>query len=263
MLEGPGMTTSSKKEAIQKASGGAAVADEKTSSIQKYVGFFVGRSGWGPLVKYEMITCLCGLLPGAIGYLLRKKLYPGLIGRIGSGVQWGRNVSLRHPGKMEIGDRTAIDEGSLLDARGVEAGQFRIGSDVLIARDVVIQSKTDHGIVEVGDRTILSNGTTISSAGGVRIGRDVLIAAHCYIGGGRYHTEDTETPMVRQGLYTTGQVVIGDDVWIGAGARILDGVTIGRGTIVGAGAVVQNDLPEYTVVSPFQKLVMLPRKTTD
>ena len=55
--------------------------------------------------------------------------------------------------------------------------------------------------------------------------------------------------MVRQGLLTKGPVVIGDDVWIGAGVRVLDGVRIGSGAIVGAGAVVTSDVAPNTIVA--------------
>ena len=53
--------------------------------------------------------------------------------------------------------------------------------------------------------------------------------------------------MVLQGLETRGEVVIGDDVWIGAGARILDGARIGDGAIIAAGAVVTGDVPAFEV----------------
>jgi acetyltransferase-like isoleucine patch superfamily enzyme len=53
--------------------------------------------------------------------------------------------------------------------------------------------------------------------------------------------------MMEQGLYSNGPVVIEDDVWLGAGAIVLDGVRIGKGCIVGAGAVVTKDLPDYAI----------------
>ena len=64
----------------------------------------------------------------------------------------------------------------------------------------------------------------------------------------RYKTEIGAGPMVTQGLVTKGPVVIGNDVWIGAGARILDGVKIGNGAIIAAGAVVTADVDENAIV---------------
>ena len=53
--------------------------------------------------------------------------------------------------------------------------------------------------------------------------------------------------MMEQGVYSQGSIVIGDDVWLGAGAVVLDGVRIGKGCIVGAGAVVTKNLPDYAI----------------
>jgi acetyltransferase-like isoleucine patch superfamily enzyme len=233
------------------------------SALDKYRRFFVGHPGMLALLKFEIITSIAGPMPGALGYLLRKILFPRLFRRVGRGVQWGRNITLRHAFKIEIGDGTAIDDGCLLDARGVGEGEFIIGNDVLIARGCTIQTKTDKGIIEIGDHCVISNNTTIAAGGGIRLGTYVMLAGHCYLGGSRYNTDDANTPMAKQGMYSKGPVVIEDDVWVGAAARILDGAHIGTGCIVGAGAVIQDRLPEYTVASPYQKLVMLPRQRSE
>lgn len=53
--------------------------------------------------------------------------------------------------------------------------------------------------------------------------------------------------MSRQPLTTHGDIVIGDDAWIGTGSAILDGVTIGIGAVIGAGSVVTHDVPDYAI----------------
>ena len=58
----------------------------------------------------------------------------------------------------------------------------------------------------------------------------------------------TDIPMCFQGDAVKAPVEIGDDVWLGTNAIILPGVTISRGTIVGAGSVVTKDFPEYSVI---------------
>lgn len=231
------------------------------SALRKYQDFFVGETRIGRLLRYELAQLFAVSVPGAAGYVLRKLLFLPLLKQAGTGVQLGRSVSIRHPGKITIGDRTAIDDGCLLDARGVTRGGFSIGADVLIARGVSLASKTDHGFIEIGDHCTIGKDCIFSSTGGIRLGKWVGLADTCYLGGGRYRTDRTDVPMMKQELYTQGAVVIEDDCWIGTGVRILDGVTIGRGTIIGAGAVVRQDVPPFTVVTPHQRLVMLPRAT--
>jgi acetyltransferase-like isoleucine patch superfamily enzyme len=242
-------TVSSAPRTLEKTSPMENLGDRRKSALQKYSDFFVGKPGLGALLAYELYTVVGSSLPGALGYLARAALYKRLLGRCGGGVQFGRNLVLRHPGKMYIGSNTAIDDDCLLDARGTTEGSFTIGDRVLIARACLLQSKNDTGMVEIGDECNIGGQTTLSSSGGIRMGRFVNIAGQCYIGGGRYHTERLDIPMMKQGVYSRGPVVIGDDVWLGAGARVIDGVTIGEGAVIGAGAVVSKDVPPYAVAA--------------
>lgn len=220
---------------------------EAESALKKYADFFVGEPGLAALLKYELFTVIGSSCPGALGYLARKILYGRLIGECGGGVQFGRNLALRHPAKMRIGTGTAVDDDCLLDARGTHAGGFVLGERVLVARACLIQSKSDAGTVEIGDECSIGGQSTITSSGGIRLGRHALIAGQCYIGGGRYRTEDPDVPIMHQGLYSRGPVVIGDGVWLGAGVRVIDGVEIGDGAVVGAGSVVTNDVPPRAI----------------
>lgn len=227
--------------------------------LRRYQDFFVGERSLGSLLRYEVAHVLAAHTPGAPGYVLRKLLMVPLLGSAGDGIQIGRGVTFRHPGKISIGDQTAIDDLCVLDARGVESGEFYIGSDVLIARGTAMTAKTDHGEIEIGDHSTIGKNCILSSSGGIRVGKWVGIGGDCYLGGGRYRTNRTDVPMMEQDVYTEGPVVIGDDCWIGAGARMLDGVQIGRGSVIGAGAVVREDVPEHTVVAPHQRQAQLPR----
>jgi acetyltransferase-like isoleucine patch superfamily enzyme len=83
--------------------------------------------------------------------------------------------------------------------------------------------------------------------GGVRIGRDVMIAAHSRITSVGHRHEELHIPMMAQGI-EVGPVTIEDDVWIGMNCTVLPGVTIGRGAIVAAGAVVRSDVAPFTIV---------------
>jgi acetyltransferase-like isoleucine patch superfamily enzyme len=226
----------------------------RASAGRLYKEFFAGSVS---LLLYESVTVLCGPCPGALGLFLRRSFYPSLFQRVGAGAVWGRNIALRHPGRIRIGDRVAIDDECLLDAKGSGEAGLEIGDDVLIARGTILQAKGTG--IKIGDRCVIGSQCQLASVGGIRLGRSVMISGQCYVGGGRYRTDDPHTAIMDQQLYSKGEVVIDDDVWIGAGVIVQDGVRVGRGSVIGAGAVLREDVPESTVVVPQQRLVMLPR----
>lgn len=218
------------------------------SALKKYRSFFVGEeAGLGAVLRYEATMMLAAGLRGAPGYLLRKKLYPGLFARVGAGANFGRDVSLRCPRRIVIGARVAIDDACALDARGApESGGFEIGDDTLVARDTILSAK--QGSLRIGARCSIGNHCLVSAFGEVQIGDDVVIAGHCYIGGAFYKNALSAGPMARQGHVARGPIVIGNDIWIGAGVRIISGVRIGDGAILGAGAVVTKDVPPNAIM---------------
>jgi acetyltransferase-like isoleucine patch superfamily enzyme len=233
------------------------LASRDRSALAKYQDFFIGRRGLLPLLRHELTIALAANMPGAPGFLLRSRLYRGIFRRLGRGVQFGRGIALRHPLSISIGDRTAIDDDCLLDARGGGDEGIIIGDDCLIARGSIVQCKT--GSIAIGDGCSIGSHCILSSAGGIRLGNHVLVAGRCYIGGGRYRTDLCGTPIMHQELYSQGPVVIGDDVWLGAGVIVLDGVRIGGGSVIGAGAVVRKDVPENTILIPQTEMTTRPR----
>lgn len=100
--------------------------------------------------------------------------------------------------------------------------------------------------VELGDRSGLGVNCRIS--GKVRIGDDVMMGPNVSIYTRNHAFERTDVPMNTQGVSEEKPVVIENNVWIGANSIILPGVTISKGAIIGAGAVVTKDVPEYAIV---------------
>lgn len=98
----------------------------------------------------------------------------------------------------------------------------------------------------IGDNTQVNPGTSIY--GNVFIGGNVMIAPNCMIAGGNHNFTDLKIPMIFQGSNEKG-IIIEDDVWIGANSVIVDGVRIGKGSIIAAGSVVVKNVHEYTVVA--------------
>lgn len=102
------------------------------------------------------------------------------------------------------------------------------------------------GDVTIGDHTRIGLHNTI--IGPVAIGNHVNLAQGITVTGLNHRFDDSKQPIDKQGV-STKQVIIGDDVWIGANAVILPGVTIGSHVVVAAGAVVTKDVPSHSLVA--------------
>ena len=214
------------------------------SAREKYAALVVGRPGWGALLKHELVTQLSQAVPGAIGFALRKALYPSLLGACGRNVIFGQNVVLRHPHKIHIGSNVVVDDNCLIDAKGDSNRGIRIGDGVFVGRNTILSCK--NGDIDLADGANLGFNCEVFSASRVTIGARVLMAAYTYVIGGDHDFSDTAKPVLDQARSSAG-VTIGEGAWMGAGAKILDGVTIGPHAVVGAGAVVKDDVPSYAV----------------
>lgn len=118
------------------------------------------------------------------------------------------------------------------------------GDRVTFRKDVTIGGS---GALVVGSSTTINEGVIISCTKAVTIGKNCMIAPRAYILDVDHRYESRDLPISQQG-YESSPVIIGDDVWIGAYAVVLRGVTIGRGAIVAAHAVVTRDVPDYSIV---------------
>jgi acetyltransferase-like isoleucine patch superfamily enzyme len=223
-----------------------ALFDDRRSAVQRYMDLFVGQRGWWPLARYELVLLLSAWVPGALGLALRKLLYPRLLGACGKNVSFGVNVTLRHPGKIRIGDDVAIDDGCVLDAKGTANGGIRIGDRVFVGRNTILACKDGDIVLE--DGVNISYHCAIFSASSVRIGADTLLAAYCYVVGGGHDFDRVDLPVIRQGRPSKG-IDIGRGAWLGAAAAVLDGVSIGHDAVIGAHAVVTGDVASYAVAA--------------
>jgi acetyltransferase-like isoleucine patch superfamily enzyme len=162
---------------------------------------------------------------------------------------WG----VRHSGRLEIGSGVRLQRGTLRCGKGVHLGRHsEIRGQVLLHDGVFVHPhvlmRAFGGLIEVGEGTTINVFTAIYGQGGVSIGRQVSIAPHVAIVASMKNFRDPSIPIKQQGVRAEG-IVIGDDVWLGAHAVVLDGVRIGQGAVVGAGSVVREDVPPYAIVA--------------
>lgn len=161
----------------------------------------------------------------------------------------GRGVQILYPRCLQAGhDVTIMDHGYLhcLSAHGI-----KIGSHTSFDRNLWLHcggtpDQHDHGYLEVGENSFIGCNAVIGAGGGVSIGSNVLIGQCVNIHAERHRFDDPARSIVEQGVSYEG-IVIEDDVWIGSKAVILDGVTIGRGAVIGAGAVVTKSIPSLAI----------------
>jgi acetyltransferase-like isoleucine patch superfamily enzyme len=232
---------------------------EKTSLSAKYSSLVVGQKGFWKLLRFEVIHLLFSGIPGALGLTLRKVFYPCLFRKVGKGVVFGRNITLRHPHKITLGDNCVIDDNVVLDAKGDKNDGLRLGDNVYIGRNAILSCK--EGSIAVGDYTNISANCSLLSETEISLGRYCFLSGYCYlVAGGNHSFNDLSRPIMFQPSMSKGGIRVGDDVWLGAGVIVLDGAAIGPGAVVGAGGVVTGPLPEYAVAVSSRRLVITDRR---
>jgi acetyltransferase-like isoleucine patch superfamily enzyme len=127
-------------------------------------------------------------------------------------------------------------------------GAITIGAHTTIALGAVVQ-----GNVILGENAsvqaysiLVGYGSREAPTGQIRVGNGVRIAPHVMMIAANHVFSDAERPIHSQGLDHT-PIVIEDDVWIGGRVNVIAGVTIGQGSVIGAGTVVTKDIPPYSV----------------
>ena len=145
--------------------------------------------------------------------------------------------------KIALGHGCKIHADASVDASRSPGVHF--GDKVTLNRYAYVQG--GDGGVRLGDRVEVNNFSIVNGTGGVDIGDDTLIGPGVRIIS--YQHRHARSATIRSQPVIALPIRIGSDVWLGANAVILAGVSIGDGAVVAAGAVVREDVPEYSVVA--------------
>jgi acetyltransferase-like isoleucine patch superfamily enzyme len=216
------------------------------SPLRKYQDLVVGSRSLGRLLLHEVVVLTSSWVPGALGLALRKLLYPLLLGSVGRGVVFGQGVVLRHAHKIRLGDGVTVDDLVVLDAKGAANRGIDVGDGVFLGRGTILSCKD--GDIAIGAQGNFGFHCEIFSGSSVTVGRHGLFAAQSYLVGGGHEFEGAGLAVIDQPRSSRG-IVLGDNVWLGTGAKVLDGVTIGNDVVVGANAVVNADLPDGAIAA--------------
>lgn len=161
-------------------------------------------------------------IPGRVGYALRR-LYWSSRFQESSSFILAQGCRITSPGSIIMGNGVNIMHNCCLYAH-------------------------NNGILKIGDHVNINTNVFLGAAdnGVIIIGNDVAIGPNVVIRASNHKYLQKDFPVRMQG-HTGGKIIIEEDVWIGANAVILPDITIGKGSVIGAGAVVNSDIPPYSL----------------
>jgi acetyltransferase-like isoleucine patch superfamily enzyme len=196
----------------------------------------------------QLLFFLVGWVPTPLGIALRGLLYRLILPMDGvAAIE--RNVRLRFAGNIHLGHGAYLDENTYLHAT---PGGIRIGANTIVMHGAVLHvynfRRLPNSHITIGRDSLIGEYTVIRGQGGVTIGDRVYTSPFTQIIAVNHVFDDPARPFVEQGITAEG-IVVEDDVWLGANVVVTDGVRIGKGAVVAAGAVVTRDVPPHTVVA--------------
>jgi acetyltransferase-like isoleucine patch superfamily enzyme len=201
----------------------------------------------------QTLYALLGWVPGLLGIGLRGVAYRLILKSEGTPII-EHHVRLAQPANIHLGRGVYVDYGVYLHAcpEGI-----RIGDNSFIMHGSTLHvfnfRDLPHAGITLGRKCFIGEYNVIRGQGGVTLGNHVYTGSQVQILAVNHVFDDPDVPIMEQGITAQG-IMIEDDVWLASGVIVLDGVRIGRGSVVGAGSVVTEDLPAYSIAvgSPAQ-----------
>ena len=152
-------------------------------------------------------------------------------------------AEIKNPGRVFLGSDASIQAHARLLVNG-DNSFIKIGRGTTIFPYALL--KANNGKIEIGQFSSVNDYTVIDGCGGVVIGDDVHIATHVVMVASEHDYRKLGSLEFSLNMEGRG-IRIENSVWIGAHAVILDGVRIGTGSVIGAGAVVTKDIPAHAL----------------
>lgn len=204
-------------------------------------------SSWGRYALEQTVLNLFGWMPTIVGVAARALTYRAIMHMEGL-VAIEDGVRIRFADQIRLAKGVYIDQGVYLHAC---PGGIEIGEDTLVMHHAELHVYNFRNLsqsrIVIGRESLIGESCVIRGTGGVEIGNRVFLSPMVHIYSNNHVFDNPDVCFVDQGITTQG-VTIEDECWIGAQAVILDGVTIGRRSVVAAGAVVNRDVPPHSLV---------------
>ena len=165
-------------------------------------------------------------MPGDIGKKIRFRFYQKRLLRCGDNISIAQGCYIRDFKNIAIGNNFDVCPNSQIYA-----------------------SEKGNESIEIGNNVALNSNIMINAEGGgkIKIGNNVMIGPNVVFRSSNHKFDRVDIPMQKQGV-EPGYIIVKNDVWIGSNAVILPNVTLGQGSIIGAGAVVTKDVEPFSIV---------------
>ena len=162
----------------------------------------------------------------------------------------GRGVQITHGKHIRCGKNVKFEDYS--EIHGLCSEGLNFGDYVTISRGVMIRASSyyggDYGIgLTIGEHSSIGPYGYVGCSGRITIGKNVMFGPKCSLFAENHVFSDKQRSIKSQGVQQKG-ITIEDDCWIGSNVTILDGVIIGKGSVIGAGTLVTKDVPAGSVV---------------
>jgi len=235
------------------------IVNNSNDRLDNYLGA-VSASGLGLYLKTRssslcryilesFIQILFAWMPTLIGIAMRYLFYKLIFRKDSARPVVENSVEFLYARNIKFGNNAYVDSGCRLHASRAE---IEIGSNSRIMRNAylttyVSNARNGEGIY-IGNKSWIGINSVLGSGhGGLFIGNNVIIAPNVTIATGDHDYRDIAATTAEQEYYGS-PIHIHDDVWIGANAVIVGGVTVGKHSVIAAGSVVTKDVPAYTMV---------------
>lgn len=162
----------------------------------------------------------------------------------------GKHVQIKHGYNVICGKNVKFED--YVEIHGLCSEGLNFGDYVTISRGVMIRPSSyyggDCGVgLTIGEHSSIGPYGYVGCSGKIVIGKNVMFGPKCSLFAENHVFSDTESTIKSQGVAQKG-IIIEDDCWIGSNVIILDGVTIGKGSVIGAGTLVTKNIPAGSVV---------------
>ena len=210
---------------------------------------YVNRQADSPprYVFEQCMQLLFGGIPTVFGVALRSIAYRAIL-RMDGVAAIENGTRLRFASRIHLESGSYIDQNVYIHAApsGVRVGA---GSYVMHGSVLHVYNFRDlpNAGIWIGRDSLIGEMNVLRGQGGIHIGDRVYTSPMCQLIAVNHVFDDPSVPFIQQGITAQG-IHIEDDVWLGSGVVVTDGVRVGCGSVVAAGAVVTKDVPPHTVV---------------